>query len=98
MLDPIALIRKHRSKGVLVDANLLVRFFVGSVNRRRIAGFKRTRQFTPADYDLLVALLRWFGNVIVTPHILGQASDLSDLSGDELFTVRRLFRVAVENA
>jgi hypothetical protein len=53
MLDARALIGKHRSKGVLVDTNLLVLLLVGLVNKRRIRRFKRTRDFTPADFDLL---------------------------------------------
>ena len=36
MLDAPALIEKHRSRGVLVDSNLLVLLLVGSVNKQRI--------------------------------------------------------------
>jgi hypothetical protein len=42
MLDSLALIEKHRAKGVLVDTNLLVLFLVGLVNKRRVPEFKRT--------------------------------------------------------
>ncbi|HYW43852.1 MAG TPA: hypothetical protein VE959_13400 [Bryobacteraceae bacterium] len=97
MLDAEALIEKHRAKGVLVDTNLLVLFLVGTVNRQRILNFKRTGDFTIADYDLLVRLIRWFGKLISTPHVLGQVSDLTDLSGNELTEIRELFKVLVEN-
>ena len=96
MLDAGALIKKHRAKGALVDANLLVLFLVGSVNKRRILTFKRTQNFTIEDFDLLTNLIDWFGGLFATPHVLSQTSDLTDLPGKERIEVRRLFKVAVE--
>lgn len=96
MLDAAAMIEKHRAKGVLVDTNLLVLYLVGTINRRRILNFKRTGDFTNEDYDLLVRLIGWFGKLVATPHVLGQVSDLTDLSGSELTVVRELFRRLVE--
>ena len=40
MLDARALIEKHRSKGALVDSNLLVLYLVGLVDKGRILTFK----------------------------------------------------------
>jgi hypothetical protein len=98
MLDALALMNKHRSKGVLVDSNLLVLYLVGSVNKRRIVDFKRTQNFTIEDFDLLLRLLDGFGKLITTPHVLSQVSDLTDLPGKELLTVRSLFSSLVERA
>jgi len=95
MLDAGALIEKHRAKGVLLDANLLVLLLVGTVNRLRIPAFKRTRNFTVDDFDLLCRLVDWLGRLIATPHVLSQANDLADLSGEELTKVRKLFRIVV---
>ena len=64
MLDAGALIKKHQARGVLVDSNLLVLFLVGKVNKRRILEFKRTQNFTIADFDLLARLIVWFGKLI----------------------------------
>lgn len=61
---------KYRKKGVIVDTNILVLWFVGSVNRSRISQFNRTEKFAPEDYDLLVNILSNFGNIITTPNIL----------------------------
>lgn len=97
MLDAVALIEKHRAKGVLVDTNLLVLFLVGRVNRQRIRNFKRTGDFTIGDYDLLVRLIDWFGKLIATPHVLSQVSDLTDLTDNELTKIRELFKMLVEN-
>jgi hypothetical protein len=44
MLDARALIEKHQTKGVPVDANLLVLLLVGRVNRRRIPAFIEARK------------------------------------------------------
>jgi hypothetical protein len=96
MLDALGLIEKHRSKGLLVDANLLVLYLVGKVNRQRILNFKRTGDFTIEDYDLLVRLIGRFGKLIATPHVLRQVSDLTKLTGFELTAIRRLFKLLVE--
>ena len=94
-LDAGALIEKHRGRGVLVDSNLLVLFFVGLANRRRIRDFKQTQNFTVDDFDLLTRLVTLFGKIIATPHVLAQVSDLAVLPGKELRTVRELFRTTV---
>jgi hypothetical protein len=96
MLDARALIEKHRAKGVLVDANLLVLLLVGRVNRRWIPASKRTQNFTIEDSELLERLVAWFGKLFATPHVLSQVSDLADLPGKDLHKVRRLFRSVVE--
>jgi hypothetical protein len=96
MLDAGALIQKHRAKGALVDANLLVLFLVGAVNKQRILNFKRTQNFTIEDFDLLTHLINWFGTLIATPHVLSQASDLADLRGKELREIRRKFKLTVD--
>jgi len=96
MLDASALIEKHRSKGVLVDSNLLVLLLVGLVNKRRIGDFKRTQNFTIKDFELLSRLINWFGRLVTTPHVLTQVSDLTDLHGNDLWTVRGRFASLVE--
>jgi hypothetical protein len=96
MLDAGALIEKHKGKGVLVDANLLVLLLIGRLDRRRIPAFKRTQAFTIEDYELLERLIARFGKLIATPHVLSQVSDLTNLKGKELRRSRRLFSLVVE--
>lgn len=55
-----------------IDSNLLVLLVVGSVDRELIAKHRRTRRFTPEDYDRLLTLNR----VFVTPNTLTEASNL----------------------
>jgi len=80
------LIQRHRKKGVLVDANLLLLFFVGLFDRTQIQRFKRTRQnYTPEDHDVLVRLLRFFDDkLLTTPNILTEVSNLSGQFGEPI--------------
>lgn len=98
MLDAPALIEKHRSRGALVDTNLLVLLLVGSVSKARIGRFKRTQNFTTGDYETLQRLLGVLGRLFTTPHVLSQVSDLIDMPGKDLVTVRSLFSQVVEKA
>jgi hypothetical protein len=97
MLDAAALITKHQGRGVFIDTNLLVLLLVGFVNPSRIPKFKRTQDFSIADFRVLRKLVEWFGKPLVaTPHVLSQVSDLTDLSGREAILVRELFRSIVD--
>ena len=48
------LLSKYYSKRILIDTNILLLYLVGRVNRERITRFKRTAQFIPEDYDILL--------------------------------------------
>ena len=67
--------------GILVDTNLLVLFAVGSANRRRIEAFKRTRQYTVADFELLLRVLANQKSLYTIAHVLAEVSNLTDLPG-----------------
>ncbi|MEM7064776.1 MAG: PIN domain-containing protein [Cyanobacteria bacterium P01_B01_bin.77] len=68
------LIELYARKGVLVDTNILLLYYVGAVNRHRIEKFKRTEQFKAEDYTLLVSFLQSFEKVVATPNILTEVS------------------------
>jgi len=83
MTDPIlGLIERHHSGGVLVDANILLLYFVGRYSPEQIQRFKRTIRFTIDDYDLLARLLSRFARVVTTPHILSEVNSLSAQMGE----------------
>ena len=63
-------------QGYFIDAQLLVLFVAGSVNRSIIARHRRLQDYTVADYELLLALLNTVNRLLVTPNTLTQASDL----------------------
>lgn len=64
------------ARAVLIDANLLVLFVVGSAGRTLISRHKRLRAFSEADFDLLTGLLAQASEVILTPNVLTEASNL----------------------
>jgi hypothetical protein len=96
MLDAAGLIEKHRSRGALIDANLLVLHLVGKTNKHRIRDFKTGDVFGVKDFDLLEALVEYLGKLITTPHVLTEVSNLAKLHGKELGAFRQEYKVAVE--
>jgi predicted nucleic acid-binding protein len=75
---------------LLIDTNLLVLFAVGSVNRSRIESFKRTRQYTIGDFELLLRVLSQWSSLYTGAHILAEVSNLTDLPGPERPQIRAL--------
>jgi rRNA-processing protein FCF1 len=82
MPEIASLIVKYQHKGMVVDTNILLLFFVGWTNRDRIERFKRTAQFTPEDYDTLIQLLNYFTKIVLTPHILTEVNSLVNQLGE----------------
>ncbi|MEL7352962.1 MAG: PIN domain-containing protein [Cyanobacteria bacterium P01_A01_bin.116] len=72
--ETIALINQYVSKGIVVDSNILLLYFVGLVKRSRVSQFPRTEHFTPQDFDLLVTFLSDFKSIATTPNILSEVS------------------------
>lgn len=81
-----------RSNGVLIDTNLLVLLVVGSVNRDRIAQFKRTTDYKPADWDLLTGIVEQIPHRYSIPHILSEVNTLTDMKGSERETARAILQ------
>lgn len=77
-----ALFARYRQAGILVDTNILLLYVVGLANRKRILSFKRTKQFTPEDFDLLVQILKSFQRVVTTPNILTEVNSLANQLGE----------------
>ena len=86
MLNPLhsELVQRYRTAGVLVDTNILLLFFIGSVERRLIKRFKRTQGFEQNDFDLTIGFLKLFENrIVTTPHILTEVSNLAGQLGPQ---------------
>lgn len=77
---------------LLIDTNLLVLFVVGSVNRERIESFKRTRQYSKADYELLLRVLAGFQPLYTLAHVMAEVSNLTDLTGRERLRARHVLK------
>lgn len=72
------LFSRYRSKGVLIDTNLLLVYFIGKYDPSRIAKFKRTQTFTSEDFRLLESAFSFFGKIVTLPNILTEVSNLSN--------------------
>lgn len=72
------LVARYATAGVLIDAQLLLVYFVGRFDRARIVGFKRTAAYTAEDYDRLILFLRPFQKVVTTPNVLTEVSNFLD--------------------
>ena len=81
MIIETQLLKKYQSKGILVDTNILLLWFVGRVNQKRISRFNRTKKFLPEHYQLLDRLLK-FSKVVTTPNILTEVNSLINQMGE----------------
>jgi len=77
-----SLFEKYKQKGILIDTNILLLWFVGTVNRERISKFKRTENFVPEDYDTLLQILSSFNKIVTTPNILTEVNSLANQLGE----------------
>lgn len=71
------LIRNHRLKGILIDSNILLLHVIGMTDPTLVPRFKRTKQFTIDDFDLLQRLLACFSCRVTTPNVLTEVSNLA---------------------
>ncbi len=62
--------------GFFIDANLLVLFVVGSVDRELIRKHRRLQRFSIKDYDRLIDAIDAVAKVYVTPNTLTETSNL----------------------
>ena len=76
--------RAFRKKSLLVDSNLLLLFIVGLCDPARIVKFKRTAQFTVDDFECLKDFVGQFKQVVTTPSILTEVSNLLGHLPDKL--------------
>lgn len=79
-----AIFNRYRGKRILLDANLLLLWMIGSYQRSRIEVFKRTSSFTTADFDALEAIVLQFRLLVTTPHLLTEVSNLSNALPEHL--------------
>lgn len=69
-------VQKYQNKGLLIDANLLLMLFTGSIVED-VSQFKRTKKYQTSDYQLLLAFADKFDEIITTPNILTEVSNLA---------------------
>jgi hypothetical protein len=72
------LFERYRTRGVLLDSNLLLLYVVGSHDERLIESFKRTKAFTTDDFRLLARIVHFFERVVTTPNVLTEVNGFSN--------------------
>lgn len=72
------LVSKYKDKGLLIDTNLLLVYFLGKYDRRRLSTFKRTVKYSLEDYAIIAKFVEHFQVLVTTPHILTEVSNLSN--------------------
>ncbi len=81
------IINNYRNKGILIDSNLLLLYFIGKYNYSLIQRFKRTQKYVIEDYLFLTSVIEFFTKrIITTPNILTEVSNLSGNLENELKT------------
>ena len=72
------LFQKYQSKGLLIDANLLLLYLVGSYDTRLIGDgkYNKLSKYTAEDFNLLLRLKAVFANSVTTAHVLTEVSNL----------------------
>ncbi len=76
------LIEGYKSRGILIDTNILLLWCVGTVNPKRISKFNRTEKFLPEDYKTLLKILQFFSKIVTTPQILTEVNSLVNQIGE----------------
>ncbi len=71
------LFKKYRSKGAILDTNLLLVYLIGRYRLELIGQFKRTQKYSETDFTIVRDMVRYFVRVVVTPHILAEVSNFS---------------------
>lgn len=72
------LLARYKSKGVLIDTNLLLLYFIGMYDPRYVPKFKRTRTFAVEDFFTLLRFFEYFSKVVTTPNILTEVNSLAN--------------------
>ncbi len=64
------------TRPVLLDTNLLVLLLVGLAAPEQIGHHKRVKRYSLAAFEFLMTRLRTASTILVTPHIVAEASNL----------------------
>lgn len=64
------------SSRLLLDSNVLVLLIAGYTDRRVIPKHKNLSSFTVGDFDVLLDVIAGYNEVLATPHVLAEASNL----------------------
>jgi len=86
------LLAQYRSRGALLDSNLLLLLVVGLYRRSLVGTFKRLRAYTLEDFTFVQGIVAYFARVVVTPNVLTEVSNLAMHLGNEAEGCLRIVR------
>jgi len=89
MNEDLTFLRKHRGKGALVDANLLLVYVVGKTDRAELSRFQHTKQYAD-DFALVERLIESCQPIYTTPNVLTEVSNLGKKLGVKFFATLEL--------
>ena len=72
------LINKHKNFGILIDSNILLTWIIGIIDVRYIQKFKRTREYTEIDFNIIDKLLNYFSIWYTIPNIITEINNLAN--------------------
>lgn len=78
-----------KMKQIILDSNLLVLLIVGLTDTNLIPKHKRTKSYEKEDFELLASILSNYDQVVVTPHILTETSNLVSQIGEPVMSLLR---------
>jgi hypothetical protein len=78
------LISKYKNSGLLLDTNLFVLLVIGLIDKKEVPKNKRTGAYTADDFEMLAKFIAMFSKIVVTPQILAETSNLTDVFTREL--------------
>jgi len=98
MNEAAAFIAKHRRRGALLDANILLVYVVGMCDIRLLPQFHHTNQYKD-DFPLIRHLIKQFRLTYTTPHVLTEVSNLGKELGPKFFdALQRMVQVLDEQS
>jgi hypothetical protein len=84
MNEDMSFLLKHRGKGALLDANLLLVYVVGKTHPGMLRDCHYTKQYQ-YDLPLIERVVEWFSKIYTTPNVLTEVSNLGGKLGCEFF-------------
>jgi len=91
------LLQTYKRRGILVDTNILLVYFVGLYDPKMIPKCKRTCTFAIEDYETIAGLLDFFDVRVTTTHVLTEVSNfIGQLPEKTGFGCYDVFSTAVE--
>jgi hypothetical protein len=84
MTEEIAFITKHKKKGALLDANILLVYLIGSYDMGLLKSYHHTQQFFEG-FPLIHRIVQTFSVIYTTPNILTEVNSLGKKLGETFY-------------